>query len=548
MFKRWLVVLFFGFFWVPLSHAQYAWENVERVVAIGDVHGAYPQLVALLRGAGVIDADLRWQGGNTHLVSVGDLLDRGPESRQAMDLLMRLQSEAEAAGGRAHVLLGNHELMNLSGDLRDVSAAERAALTELGGHAAAFAADGKYGRWLLSLPFMIRINDTLFTHGGLPPFVAGTNLQTLNRTAQQDLRTLLSEGQRLREQAVLADGTDLFSIAYHANDEQRTALGAKFMAAAGSQILGDKGLLWYRGTASCHPLLEGPRLSTNLSALGAARVVVGHTPTPDREINARLKQRVYIIDTGMLAEIYNGKPRLLEMSSSRVRALDDKGMPTPITQLPIPDPLQQLSNAKYQPGEKTAGMTPVTFADASTGSFDGQTLSGLFRKLSRRDTNRALAAYRLDRMLGLHMVPATTPRRIGKHNGVVMAWQHRPFSESARQQSNIARRNWCAAGSDFALLAAFDALIGKTDRSANNLFYERGTFNIRITENFRAFGTSSNLPQTVLPPTLPKALVEPLGKLDADSLNGTLEGLLKPREIKAILKRRDAILKWPVSA
>ena len=98
--------------------SQWQFSGVERIVAVSDIHGAYQPMVATLRNAGVLDADLGWAGGATHLVIVGDILDRGPDSRDAMDLLMQLEGEAEAAGGKVHVLLGNHEVMNLTRDRR----------------------------------------------------------------------------------------------------------------------------------------------------------------------------------------------------------------------------------------------------------------------------------------------------------------------------------------------------------------------------------------------------------------------------------------------
>ena len=79
------------------ASGPWRWSGVARVVAFGDVHGAYDQLVAVLESEGVVDAALNWSGGTTHLVSVGDLLDRGPKSRAVMDLLMRLQRQAPAA-------------------------------------------------------------------------------------------------------------------------------------------------------------------------------------------------------------------------------------------------------------------------------------------------------------------------------------------------------------------------------------------------------------------------------------------------------------------
>ncbi|MEM9388394.1 MAG: metallophosphoesterase [Pseudomonadota bacterium] len=97
------------------------------MIAFGDVHGDYEALHRLLSFAEVIDGDDRWIAGSKHLVSVGDLLDRGPDSRRVMDLLMGLETQAQAAGGPVHVLIGNHEQMNLTGDLRYVAKEEFAA-------------------------------------------------------------------------------------------------------------------------------------------------------------------------------------------------------------------------------------------------------------------------------------------------------------------------------------------------------------------------------------------------------------------------------------
>ena len=74
--------------------------------------------------AGVADEDGHWVAGTTHLVQTGDFTDRGKDTRKVMDLLRRLQKEAKDAGGRAHVLLGNHEIMNILGDLRYVDPEE----------------------------------------------------------------------------------------------------------------------------------------------------------------------------------------------------------------------------------------------------------------------------------------------------------------------------------------------------------------------------------------------------------------------------------------
>ena len=206
------------------GESPYRVDGARRVVAFADVHGAYDQLVALLHSQGIVDGALRWSGADTQLVSLGDLVDRGPASRRVLDLLMRLEGEARAAGGAVHVLLGNHEVMNIVGDLRYVSAEEYAAFAgpeddalreaawkgrierEPAADRAAFdarypgglvrappglLAGGRYGAWLLSRPFVLVVNDTAFTHGGLPPRVAELGLDETNRALHRELADYL---------------------------------------------------------------------------------------------------------------------------------------------------------------------------------------------------------------------------------------------------------------------------------------------------------------------------------------------------------------------
>src|SRR5690606_290431 len=137
----------------------------------------------VLQDAGVINRRRQWSGGRTQLVQTGDILDRGPHSRKVMDLLITLERQAAKAGGRVHALVGNHEAMNIAGDLRYVSPEEFAAFRTADSrdlrdtayerladparqndrayreeweaerplgwveHRLAFGSDGKYGRW-----------------------------------------------------------------------------------------------------------------------------------------------------------------------------------------------------------------------------------------------------------------------------------------------------------------------------------------------------------------------------------------------------------------
>ena len=90
----------------------------QRVVAIGDIHGELAGIVQILTSAGLMDENRQWIGGETTLVQTGDFLDRGKDVRPVMDLLISLQKQAKKAGGKMIVLTGNHEQLNLAGELR----------------------------------------------------------------------------------------------------------------------------------------------------------------------------------------------------------------------------------------------------------------------------------------------------------------------------------------------------------------------------------------------------------------------------------------------
>jgi hypothetical protein len=318
--------------------------TAERVVAIGDVHGAYEPFVAMLRGAGVIDARQRWVGGRARLVQTGDILDRGPDSRKVMDLLRKLEGEASRAGGRVHALLGNHEFMRLVGDWRYVSAGEfkafqtgesaglrdrvhdlNAELAEKRARAEkkefnereyraqfmkdfplgyfdmqlAFGKDGDYGKWVRSRVAAVRINGVLFIHGGVSDAVANLGCDGLNAEVGRDL-----------------------GAAPVPADKITTLLSAK-----------EEGPLWYRGMASEPESAFEPMLDSILKRLDVRAVVIGHTPVANGQITTRFGGRVVLIDTGMLnGEFYpKGVASALEMRGNTMTAIYQDGRRLPLT-------------------------------------------------------------------------------------------------------------------------------------------------------------------------------------------------------------------------
>lgn len=547
--------------------------EAARVVAFGDVHGAYGALTNLLIRAGIVDADLAWAGGDAHVVSLGDLLDRGPDSRKVMDLLRRLQDEAAAAGGRVHVVLGNHELMNLTGDLRYVSDAEFAAFGADGSDAksaliAAFAPDGTYGRWLLAQPAVVVINRTAFVHGGLSRLAATVSPEQLNAQISQRLAELLALRHQLERAHVLQPHEEVTEAA--ANLQQRLQDPAssealephrvaveRFVELAQNALLGDQGPLWYRGNATCHGLLEQAVLADALAAWQVQRVVMGHTPTPDHRIRARLDGKAILADTGMLHEHYGGQAAALVLSGDGLSVLypDHTSLGVP----PDIDPGTLL-----YPASEPALLAALESNDLTESSNDadgiaeasgvrvelqppapGARIEARFRVLDRRGISAELAALRLDRMLGLNLVAPVARRTVGGRDGVVAALWQGSITETERADARVALPNDCAPGrSVFDLLYAFDALIQNDGRRPGNMHYDRRTWRLASSGHDDSFGRGQRLPAylAAAPRVLPKALADVLRTLDSDSLQTALGNTISRAQIRAMLARRDLML------
>ena len=307
--------------------------TTERVVAIGDVHGAHDQFVAILRAAGLIDGRARWSGGRAVLIQTGDILDRGNDSRKVIELLRRLEREAREAGGQVIALMGNHEFMRLAGDWRYVSPGEFEAFRDGGSIALregvraraaaaaeeraraeqrpfeaaafkeqflrevplgsiemrqAFAVGTTYGDWLRGRLAVARVNGVVFLHGGISDQVASLGCQAINDTVAKEMKALPGDP---------AQVASLFSS-------------------------GETCPLWYRGLAQEPEAAFAPTLDSILKRMGARAIVVGHTPSMGR-ITPRFGSRVVQIDSGMLDGTFfpGGAPSALVIEGGAMTAV-----------------------------------------------------------------------------------------------------------------------------------------------------------------------------------------------------------------------------------
>jgi hypothetical protein len=266
--------------------------DAPRIVAFGDVHGDLQSARQALQLAGLSDEAGHWIGGQAVGVQIGDQLDRGDDEREILDWFEVLADEADAAGGAFYALIGNHEVMNVGGDLRYVTpggfddfdedlgalpAHQAAVAPERRGRVAAFMPGGRYARLLARHNLVMQVGGSLFVHGGLRPADVEYGLERINRETQAWMR-----GERA-EPGILQDFN---------------------------------GPIWTRYLSMSTTPADCADLQAVLDATGAQRLVVAHTVQFDG-ITSSCDEKVWRVDTG-LAAYYGGPTQVLEIVGDAV--------------------------------------------------------------------------------------------------------------------------------------------------------------------------------------------------------------------------------------
>jgi len=547
----------------------------------------------------VIDKRLAWSGGKTHLVITGDLLDRGADSRRVMDLIMRLEQDAPLAGGRVHQLLGNHEVMNLIGDLRYVAIEEYAAFLDIEspeerdfwyqrfrssrpadvnesdvrdefdervppgffGHRRAFRRDGTYGKWLLDKPFMVVINDTAFVHGGVPPFVLEHGLTGVNVGLKNDLNEYVTTSATLVDAGVLSpmDGfkqVPAMLLGKIEGEELGDDLAASSQWAVDlsrSPLHGPIGPTWYRGTASCNALIEGDDLNAALGAIGATRVVIGHTTTITRRVQQRMDGRIVEIDTGMLRKNYGGSGNALVIEGDELAVVNQHGRSD---LLPITHPVRVGHESMAIDDDGLANILAngkvVDSSIAGTAwklvqvTSDDNTVFAYFNELPEEGHFvPELAAYKLDRMLGLGMVPVTIRREIGGQQGTLQFVPPATMTERERVTFGQAWITPCPLEKQLRAMYVFDALILNPARAPSSMLYSPDDWLLMLVDNGNSFSVETARPsylkdkELVIGDEWRAALLE----LDDEALRAELGDVLDEDRLAALGRRRDALVK-----
>lgn len=252
-----------------VSHFEHSpsdnYQGVKKVAAISDIHGQFQIFKQLLQRNGIIDSKLNWQWGTGHLVITGDIFDRGDTVTEALWLVFKLEQQAKAAGGKLHYLLGNHEYMVLRGNEKYLHDKYHHTLDLMNMDLKTlFNHQTTLGQWLRSKSTVIKINDSVFMHGGIHQDFLDLNL-TLEQTNEIFRSTIGQSRDTLKSQPIT------------------------------KVLYGRTGPIWYRGFFKDD--LSASDVDKVLNSLQVKRIVVGHTS--QQQLETPFDGRVIAIDTSI---------------------------------------------------------------------------------------------------------------------------------------------------------------------------------------------------------------------------------------------------------
>lgn len=268
------------------------WDG--KVIAIGDLHGDITSLQIILHFSDIVDEEGNWKAENLLLIQVGDILDRGIYGSIIYDYLFKLQKQAEEKKSRVILLLGNHEQRNMCGEFEDVHKDEIKEFfnNDKDQRIKAFSSKtGSYFKRLIRIPSIIKVNDSIFTHGGISEETSQFGINFLNTKIRLQIENKCKV------------------LAYDSYD-----------------YLNDKSVLWYKDLSrsvkfnhyQCCALLK-----KNLKKFNAHHLVVGHTRQMSHEITSFCDNTFFLIDTGMSQAINNGQafPSYLQIEKGYFKSI-----------------------------------------------------------------------------------------------------------------------------------------------------------------------------------------------------------------------------------
>lgn len=569
---------------------QCEWEGIEKIVAVGDVHGDCDNFVKILKRAGIVDEHLDWIAGKIHFVQTGDIVDRGDYAKDVMDLMRKLEKQAEQAGGKVHFLLGNHEEMNITGivfrqpgyvspkqfasflpqDYRTKKEKEFRQEFENSFHQETNSDPGlldayfekkwsrlmqdpdirrlyvntfndDYGRWILEHNAVIKINDIIFCHGGVSERLSTWPLQKINDTYREELNIYRLSFKRSRQPGIKVE------ILYEPDSPT-----------------------WNRDIALKDEEAYRHVIDKILDNLGAKYMVIAHTPPigspiipenqrDEEELRSRFNQRIWIIDTG-ISDFYGGIMGFLRIENGRFRmdswrdeeyAEESSAEPsTAVEERKTSEELEYfLLKAEIVDVEKEA--VPGRTAAWKIRLDDGESLRRAFFKpiddrrpsLLPESYKYELAAYALDKLLGFDRIPPTIEREIEGFKGSLQIRLEDCMGLDEQKRKNISPPDTRAFANALEEINVFENLVYSERKELDDILIHKQNWDIYRVDFSDAFSPTPDLIPDQKITRCSIKLYTNLQDLSDILIEARLKPYLNEEEISALLQRKTNIIK-----
>lgn len=233
-----------------LENEKSEFSKVNKQFIVSDIEGNFGALRKLLQAGNVIDSAFNWTFGDGHLVLTGDFVDRGTQQTEVLWFIYALEDKAKAAGGYVHYVLGNHEIMNMNGDLRYLHGKYQQSADALGErYINLLGQNSELGRWLRTKNVVEKVGDILFCHAGISQPVNALDIATtkINKLVRP----------------------------YYADSTY------KYNSAQTEILYSDMGPFWYRGYYYGNARASSAQVDSTLSLYKVKRIATGHTVIAD---------------------------------------------------------------------------------------------------------------------------------------------------------------------------------------------------------------------------------------------------------------------------
>ena len=280
------------------SMPSYIYNTEENIFAISDIEGDFDKFIQLLQRNNIINNSLNWNFGKGHLVLLGDFFVRGDDVTATLWLCYKLETEAKKSGGQVHFILGNHEQMNLQGNIKYVQPKYKALAQKLNiPYKEFYGKNSELGRWLRSKNSIEIINNILFCHGGIcANFIK--NKESIETTNKNILKAI-----------------EHFDISKEINK------GDAFY-----KYLNMESPLWYRGYFedwSDYKKASQSEVDAVCNYYKVQKIIVGHTIVD--EIKTHFNGKVIGIDVTRHYDNKKNKPSALLIENNKYFAVDELG-------------------------------------------------------------------------------------------------------------------------------------------------------------------------------------------------------------------------------